>query len=423
MADFKPLGAYIVAACRTPAGKNGGRLSAYHPADLGAIACDALVERSRVDAAQIEDVIFGCVCQVGAQSSNIGRGVVLASRTLPESVPGTSVDRQCGSSQQAIHFAAQAVMSGTNDCVIAGGVEVMSMVPIGANVIDGFKAGHGQPSAPSMLEKYSENLKSLEQFGMKSNQFSQFGGAELLGKKFGVTREEADHFGAKSHARAVAAQKAGRFADEIVPTPVAQAPSKKANAPPPPAANEMHTADEGVRPSTTPEGLSKMKAMFPNGILTPGTSSQIADGAAAVLICNERGLQKLGLRPRARIISLGLAATDPVMMMEAPIPASQQALKKAGLKIDDIDLYEVNEAFATVPLAWQKAMGADLEKLNVNGGAMALGHPLGGTGAKLMTTLVHELERRGGRYGLLAICEGGGTANATVIERLPASKL
>eukprot|EP00439_Symbiodinium_sp_Y106_P040938 s3700_g5.t1 len=409
MTDFKPFTAYIVDACRTAGGKRNGRLSGYHPAELGATVCDALIERTKVKAAEVEDVIFGCVSQVGAQSGNIGRGVVLSSRHLPESVPGQSVDRQCGSSQQAIHAAAQAVMSGVHDCCIAGGVEVMSQVPIGASIIDGLKAGHGNPMSDATMEKYAEKMKAFEQFNMSSQAFSQFGGAELLAQKYGLSREDVDKFAAISQQRAVTSTQAGKFADEIVPLPVKRKEGQSEG---------MHTQDEGIREGVTVESVAKLKAMFPNGVLTPASSSQICDGAAAVLICNERGLAKLGVQPLARIHSLALAAADPVIMLEAPIPATQKALQKANMKIQDVDVYEVNEAFASVPLAWCKALGADFQKLNVNGGAMALGHPLGGTGAKLMTTLVHELRRRQGRFGLLAICEGGGTANATIASVL-----
>lgn len=421
MTDFKPYSAYIVDACRTAGGKKNGKLSGWHPADLGATVCDGLVDRTKVDASLIEDVIFGCVCQSGAQAGNIGRNVVLASRTLPESVPGTAVDRQCGSSQQAIHQGATAVMSGIHDCVIAGGVEMMSVVPIGANIVDSFKAGHGQPMSPAMFEKYKEDLKQFEALGMDPRSFSQFGGGELLAKKYGLSKDDLDNFAVTSHARAHAATKAGKFAAEIIPVAVNQAPKKGETAQGPTA--ELHTQDEGIRPSTNFEGVSKMKPMFKTGIMTPASASQICDGAAAVLICNERGLKNLGVKPRAKITMVSLAAADPVIMLEGPIPASKLCLKKAGLKIEDIDLYEVNEAFAPVPLSWCKALGADFEKLNVNGGAMALGHPLGGTGAKLMTTLLNELEKRNGRYGMLSICEGGGTANATIIERIPGSKL
>lgn len=427
MGEFKPFTAYIVDACRTAGGKKNGKLSGWHPADLGAAVCDGIVERTKMDASQIEDVIMGCVCQSGAQAGNIGRNVVLASRLLPETVPGTAVDRQCGSSQQAIHQAATAVMSGIHDCVIAGGVEVMSMVPIGANIIDSFQAGHGQPMSPQMLTKYQEGLKQFEALGLDSRQFSQFGGAELLAKKYDLTKDDVNNFAVISHKRATEATKAGRFKNEIVPirAKVMEKKDKKGEKAAPAAApsgeGEFHVTDEGIRPGTNLEGVAKMKPMLKNGLMTPATSSQICDGAAAVLICNERGLKRLGLKPRAKITMVTIAAADPVIMLEGPVPASKLCLQKAGLKIEDMDLYEVNEAFAPVPLAWRKALGADFEKLNVNGGAMALGHPLGGTGAKLMTTLLHELERRKGRYGLLSICEGGGTANATIIERMDAS--
>ncbi|CAE8605089.1 unnamed protein product [Polarella glacialis] len=414
MADFKPFTAYIVDACRTAGGKKNGALSGYHPADLGASVCDALIERTKADPKLVEDVIFGCVSQVGAQAGNIARNVVLASRLLPESVPGQAVDRQCGSSQQAIHAAAQAVMSGVHDIIIAGGVEAMSAVPIGASIIDGVKAGHGNPMSDSMFKKYEEQLKGFKEYGMSDKAFSQFAGAEMLGKKYGLSREDVEKFAVASHKRSQAATQAGKFKAEIVPLPVKRSQGESTG---------MHTEDEGIRPGTTLEGLAKMNALFPNGILTPATASQICDGAAALLICNERGLKKLGLQPIARIHGMALAGSCPVIMLEGPVPASQTVLQKVGMKIQDIDLYEVNEAFATVPLAWCKAMGAEFEKLNVNGGAMALGHPLGGTGAKLMTTLLYELQRRKGRFGLLAICEGGGTANATIIEMLPAAKL
>jgi acetyl-CoA C-acetyltransferase len=428
MGEFRPFSAYIVDACRTAGGKKNGKLSGWHPADLGATVCDGLVERTKVDANLIEDVIFGCVCQSGAQAGNIGRNVVLASRHLPEHVPGTAVDRQCGSSQQAIHQGATAVMSGVHDVVIAGGVEVMSLVPIGANVIDSFKAGHGQPMSPAMVTKYQDGLKQFEDFGIDPRSFSQFGGAELLARKYNLSKEDVDKFAVASHKRAHEATKAGKFKGEIVPVPVRQMPKKEkgdkaAPATPAAASSEMHVEDEGIRPGTNMEGVAKMKVMLKNGILTPATSSQICDGAAALLICNENGLKRLGVKPLAKITALTLAATDPVIMLEGPVPASKACLQKAGLKIEDMDLYEVNEAFAPVPLAFCKALGADFEKLNVNGGAMALGHPLGGTGAKLMTTLLHELQRRRARYGLLSICEGGGTANATIVEMMPSAKL
>lgn len=396
-----PHQAYIVAAVRTPGGKRNGLLAKHHPADLGAVAVDELLRRSGTDPKLVDDVVVGCVSQVGAQSGNIGRCIVLASKLLPESCPATTVDRQCGSSQQAIHFAAQAVMSGVQDVVIAAGVEVMSKVPIGASVLDGAQAGHGQPfDAKGIEQKYHRTM------------FSQFEGAELLSEKYQLTREELDRFGAESHRRGHAATVAGRFAAEIVPV---EGETKEGQA-------KVLATDEGIRPDTTAEKLAQLPLLKKDGgRVTAGTSSQITDGAAAVLICNERGLRKLGahVRPRARIVSLAVVGSDPVVMLEGPIPATRLALEKANLTIDQIDLYEVNEAFAPVPVAWAKALKADLGKLNVNGGAIALGHPLGATGAKLMTTLLHELERRNGRYGLQAICEGGGTANATIIERIP----
>jgi len=402
-----PYSADIVDCVRTAGGRKNGRLAHWHPGDLGAVVVDELVTRTGIDASLIDDVIFGCVSQVGAQSGNIGRNVVLSSNKVPESVPGTTVDRQCGSSQQAIHFAAQAVMSGVQDVVVAGGVESMTQVPIGASVLDGLKNGHGQPQSEGIKDHYN---------GVR---FSQFDGAEITAKTFKISREEMDEFGYASHVKAAKATQAGLFKNEIVPI---KGKDKKGN-------EVVHDVDEGIRFSGL--SLEKMKNLRPlrkDGVITAGTSSQICDGAAALLFCNEQGLAKLGVKPRARIVSLALAGTDPIMMLAGPIPASKTALKKANLAIENMDVYEVNEAFASVPLAWAKELNADLNKLNVNGGAMALGHPLGGTGAKLMTTLVNELERRKGKYALQAICEGGGTANATIIERCedataPTSKL
>lgn len=391
--------AYIVDCVRTAGGKKNGRLSKWHPVDLGGQVINALVDRNKVDPNAIDDVIFGCVSQIGAQSANLARMCVLASK-LPITVPGTTVDRQCGSSQQAVHFAAQAVMSGTQDCVIAGGVEVMSMIPIGSNVADSVSKGRGIPMPNSVRERFPECTGLM---------FSQFDGAEILAKKCGVTREEMDNFAVLSHKRAAEATKNGYFKNEIIPLMGFNKKEEK---------EQMHDTDEGIRPSTSMESLSKLKPLKKDGTgrITPGTASQICDGASAVIICNERGLKKLGLTPRAKIVSLALAGTDPVMMLYGPVPASKSALEKVNMKIEDIDLYEVNEAFASVPLAWQKELGADINKLNVNGGAMALGHPLGATGTKLLTTLVNELERRKLKTGLLAICEGAGTANATIIE-------
>jgi len=416
MSSFKPFNAYIVKACRTAGGKKGGALSGWQPADLGAVVCDALVERTGIDASQIDDVIFGCVSQIGSQAGNIGRNVVLASKRLPESVPGCSVDRQCGSSQQSLHFAAQAVMSGSQDVVIAGGVEVMSLVPIGSNIVAGLKAGTGIPMTESMISKYGERMqREFEEFSINPALFSQFGGAELLAKKYGMTRQELEEFSCLSQERAALATREGRFKEEIVPIPAKRMKGE---------ATGMHEVDEGIR-ATSMESLGKLKALNPNGVITAGVASQICDGAAAVLIVNDRGLEKLKLKPIAKFVGFEVVGHDPVIMLEGPVPAAKKVLERTGMTIDQIGLYEVNEAFAPVPLACVKAVGMKMDRLNVNGGAMALGHPLGGTGAKLMTTLVHEMERSKTQYGMLAICEGGGTANALIVERCgaPVSKL
>jgi len=387
--------AFIVGAVRTAVGRRGGKLKDWHPIDLGAAVLDELVRRTGADPQLVEDVIFGCVDQVGAQSANIARNAVLAS-SLPESVPGTTVDRQCGSSQQALHFAAQAVMSGVHDVVIAGGVEVMSLVPIGGNAIAGHKAGYGVPYGKGMKRRYP---------GAK---FNQFAGAEMIAKKWGFTRQQLDEFGLASHKKAAAATNAGHFEREILPVEVTFEDGGK----------EAFTKDEGIRYEATSEGMAALKGLSEDGLLTAGTSSQISDGAAAVLLCNESGLKKLGAKPRARVHAMTLAGDDPVIMLTAPIPATKKLLQKAGKRIEDVDLYEINEAFASVPMAWAHDTGADPQRLNVNGGAIALGHPLGCTGVKLMTTLLHELERRNARWGLQSMCEGGGLANATLIERL-----
>jgi len=387
--------AFIVGAVRTAVGRRNGTLKNFHPIDLGATVLEELVKRTGVDPAAIDDVIFGCVDQVGAQSANIARSCVL-SAGLPESVPATTVDRQCGSSQQAVHFAAQAVMSGVHDVVIAAGVEVMSMVPIGANAIAGHKAGFGVPYGVGLKKRYP---------GVK---FSQFVGAEMMAQKWNLSRRTLDEFGLASHHKAARATQEGRFGREIHPVQATQDDGSK----------KEFKADEGFRADANLETMASLKGLSELNLLTAGTSSQISDGAAALLIVNEDALKRLGLKPRARIKAQALAGDDPVMMLSAPIPATRKVLAKAGLKIGDIDLYEVNEAFASVPLAWLADTGADPDKLNVNGGAIALGHPLGCTGAKLMTTLLHELERRNGRYGLQTMCEGGGLANATVIERV-----
>jgi len=388
--------AYIVSAVRTAGGKKNGSLSQWHPADLGAKVLDELVLQTGIDPALVDDVIFGCVDQVGAQSGNVARNAILAS-TLPESVPGTSVDRQCGSSQQAIHFAIQAVMSGTQDVVIGGGVEIMSMVPIGASIKDGYEAGHGLP---------------FDSEGMKARYpgvfFSQFTGAEMMAQKWNLSREDLDNFAFSSHQKAIAAVEGKYFDREILPVQARNAEGK----------TEIIYNDEGIRYDASLEALAGLKTVTEGGVITAGNASQITDGAAAVMVCNDAGLKKIKTDPRARIVAISVVGDDPIMMLGAPIPASHKALKAAGLNIQDIDLYEINEAFAPVPLSWAIELKADINKLNVNGGAMALGHPLGATGAKLMTTLLHELERSGGKYGLQAICEGGGTANATIIEKL-----
>jgi acetyl-CoA C-acetyltransferase len=389
--------AYIVGAVRSAGGRKNGRLSKIHPIDLGALVVDALVAKTGVAVEQIDDLIFGCVSQVGAQSSNIGRNVCLSS-VLGEAVPGTTVDRQCGSGQQAMHFAAQAVLSGTQDLVIAGGVESMSQVPIGANIIDGFKADHGVPYGKKISERYP------------GVQFNQFAGAEMLARKYELTHDELNRFALASHMKAKRAVEEGRFGREIVPIEIEL----------PDGSRQMHTQDEGIRMEATLEAIAGLQPLQENGLLTAATASQICDGASAMLIANGATCKRLGLKPLARIVAMSVVGSDPVIMLEGPIPATRKVLEKAGLNLGDIDLYEVNEAFGSVPLAWAKALGADLDKLNVNGGAQALGHPLGGTGAKLMTTLVHELHRSGKRYGLLAICEGGGTANATIVERVDA---
>ena len=388
--------AYIVEAVRTAGGKKDGLLSKWHPSDLGAKVLDEIVNRLDMDPALVDDVIFGCVDQVGAQSGNVARNAVLSS-SYPESVPGTSVDRQCGSSQQAIHFAIQAVMSGTQDIVIGGGVEVMSIVPIGASVIDGMDAGHGFPfDSNGMKERYPGVF------------FSQFTGAELVAKKWDLSREDLDQFALESHQKAVIATESNFFDKEILPI---KAKNDK-------GIEDLVMIDEGIRFDASLDKLAGLKPVSDGGVITAGNASQITDGAAAVLVCNEEGLKKISATPRAEIVSISVVGDDPVYMLTGPIPASFKALDTAGLSIDDMDIYEVNEAFAPVPLAWATELKADRTKLNVNGGAMALGHPLGATGAKLMTTMLHELERRNGRYALQAICEGGGTANATIIKRV-----
>ena len=387
--------AYIVGAVRTATGRKNGRLSRMHPVDMGAAVVDELVERTGVPTDKVDDLVFGVVMQIGSQAGNLGRNVALSSKLALE-VPGTTVDRQCGSSLQAIQFGAQAVMSGTQDVVICGGVEAMSTVEIGSNVRDGLEKGRGVPKGDRLELQYP------------GIQFSQFDGAELLAEKYQISREALDEFGLLSHQRAAIATKSGYFEQEIVPLNIELEDGSK----------DLHTVDEGIRFEANLEGMQSLNALREGGVITAGTASQISDGAAAIMVANEEAVSKFDLPVRAKIHSLAVVGSDPVIMLEGPIPATEKVLEKAGLSIDDIDLYEVNEAFGSVPLAWAKALNADPDKLNVNGGAQSLGHPLGGTGAKLMTTLVHELERRQARYGLVAICEGGGTANAMIIERM-----
>lgn len=389
--------AYIVAAARTAGGRKGGRLAGWHPADLAGKILDALVDRTKIDPALIDDVIMGCVGQAGEQAGNIARNSILASK-LPESVPGTSVDRQCGSSQQALHFAAQAVMSGTMDVVIAAGVESMTRVPMGLPANLPLKNGFGFYVSPAMQKRYP------------GVEFSQFMGAEMIAKNYELSRDMLDEFAYSSHQRAITATRAGCFGDEIVPVEVRMADGS--------GNHEMHTVDEGIRFDGTLEGIRGVKLIQEGGRVTAASASQVCDGASGVMVVSEKGLKALGVQPLARIHHMTVIGHDPVIMLEAPIPATLQALKKAGMKIDEIDLFEVNEAFSPVPLAWLKATGADPERLNVNGGAISLGHPLGASGTKLMTTLIYALKQRNKRYGLQTMCEGGGLANVTIVERL-----
>ena len=389
--------AYIVAAARTAGGRRNGKLSGWHPADLAAQVLDALIARSGCDPALVEDVIMGCVGQVGEQANNIARNAVLAS-SLPESVPATTVDRQCGSSQQALHFAAQAVMSGSMDIVIAAGVESMTRVPIGTPSILAMKAEMGYYVSPQMQRRYP------------GVQFSQFSGAEMVAKKHGLSRAQVDAYALQSHQRAAAAARAGAFDAEIVPVAVRVRGG--------PDSADLHTVDEGIRFDATLDGIAGVKLLAEGGVCTAANASQICDGAAGLLVVNESGLKTLGVAPLARIHQMTVIGGDPVMMLETPIPATLQALKKAGMSINDIDLFEVNEAFASVPVAWLQVTGADPARLNARGGAIALGHPLGGSGAKLMTTLLHALKAGHHRYGLQTMCEGGGLANVTIVERL-----
>ncbi|HEX3699817.1 MAG TPA: acetyl-CoA C-acetyltransferase [Phenylobacterium sp.] len=387
--------AYIVAATRTAGGRKGGRLREWHPADLAGSVLNELIDRTGVDPASVEDVVMGCVMQVGEQATNVARNAILASK-LPESVPGTSVDRQCGSSQQALQFAAQAVMSGTMDVVIASGVESMTRVPMGLSVALPAKEGFGQPKSPRMEDRYP-NI-----------QFSQFMGAEMVAEKYKLTKDQLDEFGYRSHQRAIAATQAGAFKDEILALDGKDAEGNVVR----------HDVDEGIRFDASLEGMKGVKLLREGGRITAATSSQICDGASGVMIVSEKALKEHNLTPMARIHHLSVIGHDPVIMLEAPLPATERALKKAGMTPDDIDIYEVNEAFASVPVAWLQTIGADPERLNVNGGAIALGHPLGASGTKLMTTLLYALKKRGKRYGLQTMCEGGGLANVTIVEAL-----
>ncbi|MBB4641654.1 acetyl-CoA C-acetyltransferase [Rhizorhapis suberifaciens] len=384
------MNAYIVSAVRTAGGRRNGRLSGRHPVELAAEVLNAVVAKSAVPAEAVDDVIMGCVSQVGEQSRQIARFAVLASN-LPESVPSVTIDRQCGSSQQAVQFAAQAIMSGTQDIVIAAGVESMSRVPLGSATTQG-----ATPMIQSIRDRY----------GVKD--FSQFAGAEMIAKKWGFTRDDLDAFGLESHRRAIAATNAGAFDAEIVPIAIALADGT----------TDIHVKDEGIRWDASPEGMAGVKPVMEGGLITAATSSQITDGAAAVMIVSEKALKEYGLTPIARIASFTVTAGDPILMLEEPLYATDKALKRAGMTIGDIDLFEVNEAFAPVPLAWLKHTGADPLKMNVNGGAISLGHPVGASGAKLMATLVHALRARGAKYGLQTMCEGGGQANVTIVEAL-----
>jgi acetyl-CoA C-acetyltransferase len=380
--------AYIIDAVRTPVGRRGGSLSQVHPADLGGHVLSALVERNDIDPLLVEDVIFGCVDTIGPQAGDIARTCWLVAG-LPDEIPGTTIDRQCGSSQQAVHFAAQAVMSGTNDLVIAGGVQNMSLIPISAAMTVAEQFGFTDP--------FSTSEGWLKRYG--DQEVSQFRSAEMIAEKWNCSRRDLEEFALESHERAIRAIDEGRFEREIVPY-------------------GDFAIDETPRRGTSLEKMASLNVLQEGGRLTAAVSSQISDASAALLVASERAVKEHGLQPRARVHHISVRGADPVWMLTAPIPATTYALERTGMSLDDIDLIEINEAFAPVVLAWQKESGADLEKVNVNGGAIALGHPLGATGARLMTTLLHELERTGGRYGLQTMCEGGGQANVTIIERL-----
>jgi acetyl-CoA C-acetyltransferase len=380
--------AYIIDAVRTPIGRKKGSLADVHPADLGAAPIKALIERTGIDAGAVDDVVWGCCDTIGPQAGDIGRTVWLVAG-LPQHVPGTTIDRQCGSSQQAVHFAAQGVMSGTQDLVVAGGSQAMNAIPISAAMLAAEPYGFSNPfnTSPGWVARYGDGI------------LNQINSAEMIANKWGLSREAMEEFALASHQRAQAAWDNGWFDREVSPL----------------AGLER---DETIRPQTTLEGLASLKTVQEGGVITAGVASQNCDGAAALLIASEQAVKDHGLNPRARVHHISVRADDPVWMLTAPIPATQYALKKAGMTIDDIDLFECNEAFASVPMAWMKELGISHEKVNVQGGAIALGHPLGGTGARLMTTLLGALERAGGRYGLQTMCEGGGQANVTILERL-----
>jgi len=380
--------AYIIDAVRTPIGRKKGSLAALHPADLGAHPIKALVERTEIDANLVDDVVWGCCDTIGPQAGDIGRTVWLVAG-LPQHVPGTTIDRQCGSSQQAVHFAAQGVMSGTQDLVVAGGSQAMNAIPISAAMLAAEPYGFSNPfnTSPGWVARYGDGI------------LNQINSAEMIAAKWGLSRAEMEEFAVASHQRAQAAADNGWFANEIAPMA------------------EL-AADETIRPTTSLEGLAGLRTVQEGGIITAGISSQNCDGAAAMLVASERAVKEHNLKPRARIHHISVRADDPVWMLTAPIPATEYALKKAGMTVNDIDLFECNEAFASVPMAWMKELGIPHEKVNVRGGAIALGHPLGGTGARLMTTMLNALEATGGRYGLQTMCEGGGQANVTIIERL-----
>jgi acetyl-CoA C-acetyltransferase len=380
--------AYIIYAVRTPIGRRGGGLAHVHPADLGAHVLKGLVERTGIDAGAVEDVIFGCCDAIGPQAGDIARTCWLAAG-LPQHVPGVTIDRQCGSSQQSVHFASQAVMSGTSDLVVAGGVQNMSRIPISSAMTCAEQLGFTDP--------FSGSKGWVARFG--DQEVSQFRGAEMIAEKWNISRRDMEEFAYESHRRAIQAIEEGRFKNEILPL-------------------EGVENDEGPRPDTSVEKMSNLKPLIEGGRLTAAVSSQISDGATAMLIASERAVKQHGLKPRARVHHMSVRADDPIFMLTAPIPATRYALEKAGMRLADIDLVEINEAFASVVLAWQKELDADMSKVNVSGGAIALGHPIGATGTRLMATLLNELERTGGRYGLQTMCEGGGQANVTIIERI-----